>query len=108
MRRQQQIASSESTSTGLIKALPIQIRSGQYCVEAMTKFQDDKAAGTIEVLEAPTPWPGANARLLGLGLGLPVAPLDRLANFSAADFERFTLEWAAGYPPVKAPRIVEV
>lgn len=74
----------------------------------MTKFQDDKAAGTIEVLEAPTPWPGANARLLGLGLGLPVAPLDRLANFSAADFERFTLEWAAGYLAVKAPRIVEV
>lgn len=59
-------------------------------------------------MKAPTPWPGANARLLGLGQGLPVAPLDRLANFSAAEFERFTLEWASGYLAVKVSGIVEV
>lgn len=48
-------------------------------------------------LPTPTPWPGANARLLGLGVGLPVTPLARLAQFSAEEFERFTLEWATGY-----------
>lgn len=52
---------------------------------------------SITSLPAPTPWPGANARLLGLGMGLPISPLKRLAQFSAADFERFTLEWATGY-----------
>ena len=45
---------------------------------------------------------------MGLGQGLPVAPLDRLANFSAAEFERFTLEWASDYLAVKVPSIVEV
>lgn len=74
----------------------------------MTKIQDDKTASRTEAVKAPTPWPGANARLLGLGLGLPVAPLDRLANFSADDFERFTLEWASDYLAVKVPGIVEV
>lgn len=48
-------------------------------------------------LPSPTPWPNANARLLGLGVGLPVEPLARLAQFSAAEFERFTLEWATDY-----------
>ncbi|MBN3761975.1 ABC-three component system protein [Burkholderia sp. Ac-20365] len=58
-----------------------------------------KASGSTATTElpAPTPWPGANARMLGLGVGLPVAPLARLAQFSAADFERFTLEWATDY-----------
>ncbi len=74
----------------------------------MTKIQNDKTSNKTEAVKAPTPWPGANARLLGLGLGLPVAPLDRLANFSAADFERFTLEWATDYLAVKVPGIVEV
>lgn len=74
----------------------------------MTKNQIDKAKSQIESLWAPTPWPGANARLLGLGQGLPVAPLDRLANFSAAEFERFTLEWASDYLAVKVPGIIEV
>jgi len=74
----------------------------------VTKIQKDKTGGKTDGLKAPTPWPGANARLLGLGLGLPVAPLDRLANFSAADFERFTLEWASGYLAVKVEDIVEV
>lgn len=59
-------------------------------------------------LEPPTPWPGANARLLGLGVGLPISELDRLANFSPAEFERFTLEWASDYLAVKKPEIVEV
>jgi hypothetical protein len=59
-------------------------------------------------LSPPTPWPGANARLLGLGLGLPVKPLDRLAQFSANDFERFTLEWASGYLAEKVPEVYEV
>jgi hypothetical protein len=36
---------------------------------------------------------------LGAGAGLPVHPLDRLASFSADDFERFILEWADGYLP---------
>ncbi len=48
-------------------------------------------------LDVPTSWPGANARLLGLGMGLPVNPLDRLRLFSADEFERFILEWAEGY-----------
>lgn len=52
---------------------------------------------TFSGLSAPTPWPGANARLLGLGVGLPIAPLVRLSQFSAAEFERFTLEWASDY-----------
>ncbi|MBR1179183.1 hypothetical protein JQ617_34825 [Bradyrhizobium sp. KB893862 SZCCT0404] len=54
---------------------------------------------TIENLSAPTPWPNANARLLGLGVGLPVQPLDRLAQFSPKEFERFTLEWASDFLP---------
>jgi hypothetical protein len=72
------------------------------------KTQDDESASKTEGLKAPTPWPGANARLLGLGQGLPVAPLDRLALFSAADFERFTLGWASDYLAVKVPGIVDV
>jgi hypothetical protein len=34
---------------------------------------------------------------LGVGAGLPLDPLDRLAWFSADEFERFILEWADGY-----------
>ncbi|QDM29555.1 restriction endonuclease [Tardiphaga sp. vice304] len=56
----------------------------------------------------PTPWPSANARLLGMGLGLPVQPLVRLAQFSAAEFERFTLEWASDYLAKNVPEICEV
>ncbi|WP_198577296.1 ABC-three component system protein [Caulobacter hibisci] len=48
-------------------------------------------------MPSPTPWPGVNARLLSSHAGLPIAPLQRLAHFSADDFERFTLEWAEGY-----------
>ncbi len=74
----------------------------------MTKSENDQRASQIGELNPPTPWPGANARLLGLGVGLPISALDRLANFSAADFERFTLEWASDYLAVKRPEIVEV
>jgi hypothetical protein len=63
---------------------------------------------TLQALAAPTPWPNANARLLGLGVGLPVQPLQRLAQFSAADFERFTLEWASDYLATNLPGIHEV
>lgn len=67
----------------------------------MARGRDVKKAGAktipTEKLSAVTPWPNANARLLGLGVGLPVKPLDRLAHFSPLDFERFTLEWAADY-----------
>lgn len=63
----------------------------------MAKKSKTGNTAALENLPAPTPWPTANARLLGVGAGLPVAALDRLANFSAKDFERFTLEWAAGY-----------
>lgn len=62
----------------------------------------------LAALPAPTPWPNANARLLGLGAGLPVAPLDRLAQFSARDFERLTLEWASDYLASKVPGVFEV
>jgi hypothetical protein len=55
------------------------------------------APNSTEPLTSATPWPNANARLLGVGAGLPVNPLDRLAQFNAKDFERFTLEWAEGY-----------
>lgn len=63
---------------------------------------------TLAKLPPPTPWPNANARLLGVGAGLPVKPLDRLAQFSAADFERFTLEWASDYLASKFPEVHEV
>jgi len=57
-----------------------------------------KGAGAdLSALPVPTRWPNANARLLGVGAGLPIQPLDRLAQFSALDFERFTLEWASDY-----------
>lgn len=74
----------------------------------MTKSKNGKTVNQIEELKPPTPWPGANARLLGLGVGLPISALDRLANFSAAEFERFTLEWATDYLAVNRPEIVEV
>lgn len=53
----------------------------------------------LQAVDAPTKWPGANARLLGVGVGygLPVKPLDRLGLFSPDEFERFVLEWAHGY-----------
>lgn len=72
------------------------------------KSKNGYTTSQIEVLKPPTPWPGANARLLGLGFGLPISKLDRLANFSPTDFERFTLEWASGYLAVNNPEIVEV
>jgi hypothetical protein len=58
---------------------------------------------SLEPITKPSKWPSANARLLDLGAGLPVDPLDRLANFSADDFERFVLEWADGYLRKKLP-----
>jgi hypothetical protein len=68
-----------------------------------------KTASTLaQKLSAPTPWPNANARLLGLGVGLPVDPLDRLAQFSPLEFERFTLEWASGYLAQKCSSVYEV
>ncbi len=64
----------------------------------MASSKPGKGAGApLSALPPPTPWPNANARLLGMGAGLPIQPLDRLAQFSAADFERFTLEWASDY-----------
>lgn len=41
-------------------------------------------------------------------MGLPVEPLDRLAQFSALDFERLTLEWASEYLASKLPGVYEV
>ena len=64
----------------------------------MVKSEASKSGHqALTPLVGPTPWPNANARLLGVGAGLPVQPLDRLAQFSADDFERFTLEWASEY-----------
>jgi hypothetical protein len=55
----------------------------------------------FSAVPAPSPWPGANARLLGVGAGLPVHPLVRLAQFSPDDFERLILEWATDYLPTQ-------
>jgi len=76
--------------------------------DAVVKTVDDKQSAVIENLPPPSPWPGANARLLGLGVGLPISELDRLAQFSALEFERFTLEWVSDYLATKIPEIVEV
>lgn len=59
-------------------------------------------------IDKPSKWPNANARLLGVGLGLPVAPLDRLGTFSPEEFERFVLEWADGYLAQKVPGVSEL
>jgi len=64
-------------------------------------------AAALQPLPAATPWPNANARLLGLGAGLPVSSLDRLAQFSATEFERFTLEWATGYLAAQTAGVYE-
>jgi len=40
----------------------------------MAKSKLDDASGILESITLPTPWPEANARLLGLGVGLPVKP----------------------------------
>ncbi|WP_343699032.1 ABC-three component system protein [Caulobacter sp.] len=71
-------------------------------------IEKSKPAATLEVLPAPTAWPNANARLLGLGVGLPIDALDRLAQFSAKEFERFTLEWAEGYLKSRLADVHEV
>lgn len=63
--------------------------------------------GTVQ-LDSPTSWPGANARLLGLGQGLPVNPLDRLGLFSPDEFERFILEWAEGFLKQRVPGVDDV
>ncbi|RDI51499.1 restriction endonuclease [Microvirga subterranea] len=62
----------------------------------------------LEPISPPTPWPNANARLLGLGAGLPMDPLGRLELFSPKDFERFTLEWASDYLSKHLPGVYEV
>jgi hypothetical protein len=76
----------------------------------LAKKQTTKLAGqnSTEPLTSPTAWPNANARLLGVGAGLPVNPLDRLAQFNAKDFERFTLEWADGYLKKNIPGVDEI
>ena len=62
----------------------------------------------LEAIEKPSKWPNVNERLLGLGTGLPVNPLDRLANFSADEFERFVLEWADDFLRTKLPDVDDV
>jgi hypothetical protein len=64
----------------------------------------------LKPVDVPTKWPGANARLLGVGggYGLPVKPLDRLGLFSSDDFERFVLEWAQGYLKEKLAGVTDV
>jgi Restriction endonuclease len=68
-------------------------------VLAITSTMAHTALSGLVHLPKPAPWPNANARLLGVGAGLPVTSLDRLASFSAGDFERFILEWADGFLP---------
>lgn len=76
----------------------------------MAKKQTTKPAAlnSTEPLMPPTPWPNANARLLGIGAGLPVNPLNRLAHFDAKEFERFTLEWADDYLKKNIPGLNEI
>lgn len=62
----------------------------------------------LSAIEKPSKWPNANARLLGVGLGLPVDPLDRLGTFSPEEFERFVLEWADGYLAAIVPGVSEL
>ncbi|WP_198364215.1 MULTISPECIES: hypothetical protein [Burkholderia cepacia complex] len=69
----------------------------------MTKNSKQKPSAVFSALPAPSPWPGANARLLGL----PISPTDRLAQFGATEFEQFTPEWATGYISGQL-RVVEV
>lgn len=74
----------------------------------MASIKSGQGTGApLSALPPPTPWPNANARLLGVGAGLPVQPLARLAQFSAAEFERFTLEWASDYLATRV-EVVEV
>ncbi|WP_234189297.1 ABC-three component system protein [Shinella sp. NM-101] len=63
---------------------------------------------TLTALPTPSPWPGANARLLGVGAGLPVSKLDRLAAFDDKEFERLVLEWGNDYLKTKMPGVFEV
>ncbi|NLS16189.1 restriction endonuclease [Rhizobium sp. P40RR-XXII] len=65
-------------------------------------------SNVLKGIEKPSKWPNANARLLGVGLGLPVDPLDRLGTFSPDEFERFVLEWADGYLAEKVPGVSEL
>jgi len=76
----------------------------------MAKKQTTETAvpDSTEPLTSPTPWPNANARLLGVGAGLPVNPLDRLAHFNAKEFERLTLEWADDYLKKNIPSVYEI
>jgi hypothetical protein len=80
---------------------------GTY-LTTLTSLKTVSASSTLVQLPKPAPWPNANARLLGIGAGLPVAPLDRVASFSADDFERFILEWADGYLPISVPGVDQV
>ena len=84
-----------ATSTTLRKSGNVNKAKGEHALAAAD-------------LPVPTPWPNANARLLGLGAGLPVAPLQRLAQFDDKAFERLVLEWAHGYLAQKVPDVVEV
>ena len=63
---------------------------------------------SLTTLPAPSPWPGANARLLGVGAGLPVSKLNRLASFHDTEFERLVLEWGNDYLKSKVPGVYEV
>jgi hypothetical protein len=86
------------------------VTSGASGAQLATKVltpSDDKTNTLVDVPK-PGAWPNANARLLGLGAGLPVKPLDRLASFSAADFERFILEWADGYLAKLVPGVNQI
>ncbi|WP_082711598.1 ABC-three component system protein [Methylobacterium indicum] len=62
----------------------------------------------LKALDKPTKWPGANARLLALGQGQPIKPIDRLGLFSADEFERFVLEWADDYLARQVKDVTEV
>lgn len=55
----------------------------------------------FSAVPVPSPWPGANKRLLSIGAGLHTPPLTRLAQMSPEDFERLILEWATEFLPTQ-------
>jgi hypothetical protein len=93
-----------SSSSSILSLMTFEIVLGDQLGKATKPLE---MVAEFEPLNSPTSWPNANSRLLGLGVGLPVDPLDRLAQFSAAEFERFTLEWASDYLS-KLEEVVEV
>lgn len=77
-------------------------------VPKVVSIAESNLSKELKALDKPTKWPGANARLLAVGQGQPVKPIDRLGLFSAEGFERFVLEWADDYLARQVEGVSEV